>query len=80
MRAKNLDVTEQVIRSATAGMKDEDSSFISVMSNIFSPLSRKRVKELGLNDMEENRYVGRLSADIDACGSADRVAVGTVES
>ena len=59
-------------------MKDEDGSVTSVMSNLFSPLSKKRVKEMGLCEMEENRYVGRLSADVDACGSTDRVAVGAI--
>lgn len=76
MKAKNLDVTESVIRSATVGMKENDDSFSSVLGDIFAPMSRKRVKELGLTEMEEGRYVGRLSAEIDATGSSDKIALG----
>lgn len=73
-------MTEQVIRSATVGMKEADTSFISVLSNLFSPMSKKRVKEMDLSEEEENRYVARLSADVDASGSVDRVALGEPET
>ena len=57
-------------------MKEGDSSFTAVMSNLFAPLARKRVKELGMSELEESRYVSRLSADIDSSGSVDKVAIG----
>lgn len=57
-------------------MKEADTSLASVMSNLFAPLAKKRVKELGMSDIEENRYAARLSTDIDTTGSVDRVAIG----
>ena len=69
-------MTESVIRSATVGMKEGDDSTSSVLNNLFAPLPRKRVKELGLTDIEESRYVGRLSSEIEASGTPDRIALG----
>jgi chromosome transmission fidelity protein 18 len=57
-------------------MKEADTSFSTVLTDLFSPLSRKRAKELGLTEVEESRYVGRLSRDIEATGSMDKVALG----
>ena len=57
-------------------MKEGDSSFSSVLNGLFSPIARKRVKELGLSELEENRYVGRLSTDVETSGSVDKVALG----
>ncbi|EJD05706.1 P-loop containing nucleoside triphosphate hydrolase protein [Fomitiporia mediterranea MF3/22] len=79
VKARQQEVTESVIRAATVGMKEGDSSFTSVMSSLFSPLAKKRVKELGMSEYDESRYVSRLSADIDTTGSADKVALGCFE-
>lgn len=57
-------------------MKEGDTSFTSVLGNLFAPLSKKRVKELGMSEGDEGRYVGRLSRDLDASGSVDKVAWG----
>ncbi|OCB84144.1 P-loop containing nucleoside triphosphate hydrolase protein [Sanghuangporus baumii] len=79
IKARQQEVTEPIIRSATVGMKEGDSSFSSVLNGLFAPVPRKRVKELGMTELEENRYVSRLSADIDATGSVDKVALGCFE-
>ncbi|EEB87892.1 hypothetical protein MPER_14559, partial [Moniliophthora perniciosa FA553] len=39
-------------------------------------MSKKRVKELGISDDAEARYVARLSHEIDACGRESTIAVG----
>ena len=57
-------------------MKEADTSLTSTLSGLFAPVTKKRVKELGWTDEEESRYVARLSTDIDASGSVDRVALG----
>ncbi|PPQ73595.1 hypothetical protein CVT26_010493 [Gymnopilus dilepis] len=76
VKTRNEDVTESVIRKATSGMKEEDSSVQSVLNNLFTPLSKKRVKELGLTDEEEARYVARLSREIDNSGRESTIASG----
>ena len=76
MKARNQELTEEVIRSATSGMKEGDTYFGNVLGNLFAPLPRKRVKELGLTEEEEARYAGRLSVDIDASGAIDKIAQG----
>ena len=47
-----------------------------MLNSLFAPIPRKRVKELALSEEEEKRYVGRLSADLEASGALDKVAVG----
>ncbi|KAH8117204.1 P-loop containing nucleoside triphosphate hydrolase protein [Phellopilus nigrolimitatus] len=79
IKARNQDVTEPVIRAATVGMKEGDASFASTLSSLFAPLPKKRVKELGLSELDENRYVGRLSVDVEASGSVDKIALGCFE-
>ncbi|KAK0463823.1 P-loop containing nucleoside triphosphate hydrolase protein, partial [Desarmillaria tabescens] len=69
-------VTEDVIRKATVGMKEAEMSIISVLTDLFSPLSKRRVKELGMGDEEESRYVGRLSRVVDSCGRDSNIAIG----
>lgn len=76
IKAHDEDVTESVIRKATYGMKEADATVISVVNNLFTPLSRKRVKELGLNDQEEARYVLRLSREIESSGRDSTIASG----
>ncbi|KAF8912069.1 hypothetical protein CPB84DRAFT_1761185 [Gymnopilus junonius] len=76
VKTRDEDVTEGVIRKATSGMKEEDSSVQSVLNNLFTPLSKKRVKELGLTDDEEARYVARLSREIDNSGRESTIATG----
>ena len=69
-------MTEDVIRAATVGMKEGDSSLSSILNDLFSPLPKRRVKEMGLKEVEEGRYVHRLSSDLDGSGSIDRLALG----
>lgn len=76
IKARNQDVTEGVIRAATVGMKEADTSFVTVLNDLFSPMTRKRAKELGLTDTEEGKYVGRLSREVEATGALDKVALG----
>ncbi|KAG6879255.1 hypothetical protein C0992_004084 [Termitomyces sp. T32_za158] len=76
IKSRNQEVTEGVIRSATVGMKEGDTSISAVLNNIFSPLTKKRVKELGLTEEEESRYVARLSREIDGSGRENSIALG----
>ncbi|KAH0583568.1 hypothetical protein H2248_009191 [Termitomyces sp. 'cryptogamus'] len=76
IKSRNQEVTEGIVRSATVGMKEGDTSLNAVLNNIFSPLAKKRVKELGLTDEEEARYVARLSREIDGSGRENSIALG----
>ncbi|KAF7322486.1 AAA domain-containing protein [Mycena chlorophos] len=76
IKSRNQDVTEAVIRRATVGMKESDTSMVTVLNNLFNPLTRKRVLELALTEVEEKRYVARLSRDVEACGRENSIAVG----
>ncbi|KAG7448073.1 P-loop containing nucleoside triphosphate hydrolase protein [Guyanagaster necrorhizus] len=76
IKARREVVTEDVIRKATVGMKEAEMSVISVLTDLFSPLSKRRVKELGMGDEEESRYVGRLSRVVDSCGRDSSIAIG----
>jgi chromosome transmission fidelity protein 18 len=69
-------VTEAVIRAATAGMKEADSSTISVLNSMFAPMARKRVKELGMGEEEESKYIGRLSREIESINNPSTIATG----
>lgn len=69
-------MTEAIVRAATVGMKEGDTHSSAVLDSLFAPLSKKRVKEIGLTETEENKYVGRLSADVDSSGSVDKIALG----
>jgi len=76
IKARNEDVNEAVIRRATAGMKEADSSVSNALNNIFNPLSKKVVKDLGLGEEEESRYIARLVREIDAVGRESTLASG----
>ncbi|KDR73607.1 hypothetical protein GALMADRAFT_251349 [Galerina marginata CBS 339.88] len=76
IKTRKEDVTEAIIRKATSGMKEEDTTVQSVLNNLFTPLTKKRVKELGLTDDEEGRYVARLTREIDGSGRENTVASG----
>jgi chromosome transmission fidelity protein 18 len=68
------------MRAAFAGMKESDGSPTSVLSALFSPPTKKRAKELGVNEQEDAeqmvRFVDRLSRLIDLSGSQEKVALG----
>ncbi|EIW60316.1 P-loop containing nucleoside triphosphate hydrolase protein [Trametes versicolor FP-101664 SS1] len=78
LKSRNTEVTETMVRSATEGMKEAEASQMVVLNDLFSPLSRKRAKELGIRE-DEPRFVSRLSREIDGCGSIDKVAIGCFE-
>ncbi|KAL4246083.1 hypothetical protein ABKN59_003317 [Abortiporus biennis] len=75
----NQTITESIIRKATSGMKEAESTQATVLNDLFIPMSKKRVKDLGLTEDDEAKYVTRLSRDIDACGGIDKVAIGCFE-
>lgn len=52
---------------------------MGVITDIFSPLSKSRVKDLGLTSEEENKYVDRITRSIDTTGSLDKVALACFE-
>ncbi|TCD63546.1 hypothetical protein EIP91_005292 [Steccherinum ochraceum] len=79
IKARNKVVTESIVRKATAGMKEADMSQLAVLNDLFTPMSRKRAKELGVTEEEEARYVTRLSREVEGSGSMDRIAIGCFE-
>ncbi|KAF9532172.1 P-loop containing nucleoside triphosphate hydrolase protein [Crepidotus variabilis] len=76
IKTRGENVTEAIVRKATAGMKEADTNYLTVLNNLFTPLSKKRVKDLGLTDEEEGKYVGRLSHEIDGSGRENNIASG----
>ncbi|KIM48804.1 hypothetical protein M413DRAFT_437980 [Hebeloma cylindrosporum] len=76
IKTRNEDVSEAVIRKATSGMKEADTTVHSVLNNLFTPLTKKRTMELGLTEEEESRYVHRLSRDIEGVGRDSAIATG----
>ncbi|KAJ3576874.1 hypothetical protein NP233_g105 [Leucocoprinus birnbaumii] len=79
VKSRREDVTEAVIRKATAGMKEGDTTIIAVLNSIFSPMTKKRVKELGMTEEQESRYVNRLSHEIEGSGKDAAIANGCFE-
>lgn len=57
-------------------MKESESSIQTVLDSIFNPLSKKRIKELGLTEQDEGKYVARLYQEIDGCGRESAIATG----
>lgn len=57
-------------------MKESESSTISVLNSLFAPMTKKRVKELGIGEEEEARYVGRLSREVESINNPSTVATG----
>ncbi|KZS88374.1 hypothetical protein SISNIDRAFT_479953 [Sistotremastrum niveocremeum HHB9708] len=80
IKSRNQPVTEPMIRAATAGMKESESSFLNVLTDIFTPLSKKRAKAMGIREIDESKYVDRLQRLIDGSGSTDKVALGCFEN
>ncbi|KAF5315882.1 hypothetical protein D9611_004969 [Ephemerocybe angulata] len=76
IKSKREEVTEMMVRKATVGMKEAEHSVQVVLNNLFSPLSKKRVKELGLTEQDEAKYVSRLYHDIDGSGRESAIATG----
>ncbi|KAF8447842.1 P-loop containing nucleoside triphosphate hydrolase protein [Boletus edulis BED1] len=76
IKSRNEDVTEELIRRATVGMKETDVTATAVLNEIFAPLSRKRIRELAISDMEEARYVNRLSRAVEALNNHPNIANG----
>lgn len=74
------EITESVMRDAITGMKEAEGSATSVLNSLFSPPSKKRTKELGMNEQDDvdqmNRFVDRLSRLIDMSGNQEKVALG----
>ncbi|KAL0946782.1 hypothetical protein HGRIS_012955 [Hohenbuehelia grisea] len=76
IKSRNETVTEAVVRRATQGMKEAESTMSSVLNSIFNPLSKKRANELALTEAEESKYVNRLCREIQIVDRNDRVATG----
>ena len=70
------EITEDVVRQATKGVKEAEASFMATLTDLFTPLSKRRVKELGLGETEESRFVSRLSRGVEASGTTDKVITG----
>ena len=57
-------------------MKELEASQLTVLNDLFSPMAKKRVKDLGFGEEEEARYVCRLSREVESIGSTDKIALG----
>lgn len=57
-------------------MKQADTSVLSVLNNLFNPLSKRRVKELAMSEDDEGRYSVRLSQEVEASGRQNAIATG----
>jgi chromosome transmission fidelity protein 18 len=57
-------------------MKEADTTVHAALNSLFAPLTRKRAKELGLSEMDETKYVGRLCQEVEATGKLSTVATG----
>ena len=60
-------------------MKEADTNYLGVLTDLFCPMSKKRVKDRGLCEADENKYVERLSHALDGTGMLDRIALGCFE-
>ncbi|KAG8978523.1 hypothetical protein FRB90_008413, partial [Tulasnella sp. 427] len=54
IHTRRQDVTEIVVRNATVGMKEAETTTQAVWNDIFIPLSKKRVKDMGMTDEESH--------------------------
>ncbi|KZT09714.1 uncharacterized protein LAESUDRAFT_722683 [Laetiporus sulphureus 93-53] len=79
IKARGKDVTEPVVRGATMGMKETEASHTSVLNDLFAPMSKKRVNDLGISEAEETRYVSRLCRAVESSGALDKIAQGCFE-
>lgn len=77
IHTRRQEVTEVVVRNATVGMKESETTTQAVWNDIFLPLSKKRVKDMGMTDEECNKYVNRLARMVEASGTMDKVMTGT---
>ena len=75
LKARNDEVSEPVVRRATSGMKETEVSQMTVLNDLFAPLSRKRAKDLGVSE-EETKYISRISRVVESCDSLDKIAIG----
>ncbi|TFL01376.1 hypothetical protein BDV98DRAFT_548919 [Pterulicium gracile] len=72
-----MEITDDLVRRATVGMKESESTLMGVVNDLFAPLSRKRLGELGLSEeMGMTRYVGRLAGTVGGSGREGGVALG----
>jgi chromosome transmission fidelity protein 18 len=60
-------------------MKEADTNYLGALTDLFCPMSKKRVKDRGLCEADENKYVERLSHALEATGTLDRIALGCFE-
>ncbi|KAH7107651.1 P-loop containing nucleoside triphosphate hydrolase protein [Auriculariales sp. MPI-PUGE-AT-0066] len=72
-------LTEEAVRRATVGLKEAETSFMATLTDLFTVLPKRRVKELGLSESEEARFVSRLSRAVEASGTIDKIVNGCFE-
>ncbi|KAG8948253.1 hypothetical protein FRC04_009891 [Tulasnella sp. 424] len=76
IHTRRQEVTEVVVRNATVGMKESETTTQAVWNDIFLPLPKKRIKDMGMTDEECNKYVNRLARMVEASGTMDKVMTG----
>lgn len=80
IQRKCLTVCEQTVRLATVGMKENEATMQDVWNDLFIPMAKKRVKDLGMTEEDEGRYVSRLSRLIGATGNTEKVVIGKISA
>ncbi|KAI6045547.1 P-loop containing nucleoside triphosphate hydrolase protein [Pisolithus marmoratus] len=73
IKSRNEDVTEPLIRRATVGMKEGDSTTTTVLKEIFAPISQRRAKDPAVED-DSVHYVNRLSRAIEVLNNPASIA------
>lgn len=76
MKSPTSGVTEELVRNATTGVKEAETSVQSVFADLFTPMTKKRAKNQGLGNDEEARWVSRLVHSVETSGSVDKIALG----
>ncbi|KIO32526.1 hypothetical protein M407DRAFT_213664 [Tulasnella calospora MUT 4182] len=76
IHTRRQEVTEVIVRNATVGMKEAETTTQAVWNDIFIPLSKKRIKDMGMIDEDSQKYVNRLARMVEASGTMDKVMTG----
>ncbi|KAF9509023.1 hypothetical protein BS47DRAFT_184538 [Hydnum rufescens UP504] len=79
IKMKSQSVTESIVRTATIGVKEADTSIHSVWTDLLHPISKKRAKNLAMTEEDERKYVSRIARSVEGSGNFDKVVLGVFE-
>jgi chromosome transmission fidelity protein 18 len=78
IKMKSQSVTESIVRTATIGVKEADTSIHSVWTDLLHPISKKRAKNLAMTEEDERKYVSRIARSVEGSGNFDKVVLGAL--